>query len=366
MRKTVLIAAGEASADRHASAVIRAVRALVPEAAFVGLGGPEMKSAGMDAVYSMEEISIMGFTEVASRIFGILRVYRGMKRLIRELRPDLFIAVDLPDFNMRLASYAKSLGVKVLYYIAPQAWAWRRSRAATLARITDGLAVIFPFEEGFFKAHGVNARYVGHPMLEPGSGEVPEASQTRWPPESICMMPGSRAQEIRMILPVMTQAKRLVSRGFPGIRWQLRLAPGLDRAFVERFTDADVLVEAGARPADLAIVKSGTSSLEMAVSGVPEIVCYRTSTVNYILARLMVRIDHIGMPNIIAGRSIVPELVQGGLTAEALAEAVTGFVTNRSLYEATREALLEIRGRLGSLRASREVARWAVQLMEGA
>jgi lipid-A-disaccharide synthase len=363
-KKTVLITAGEASADAHAARVIRAVRDAAPGVRFMGMGGPEMEKAGMDVLYGMDEVSVMGFTDVAVKIPGILRVYRGLKDILRTARPDLFIAVDLPDFNMRLASFARTCGVKVLYYIAPQAWAWRRSRARTLARITDGLAVIFPFEEPFFRAQGVQARYVGHPLMDHhGRPGVHEAC---WPPRRMGMMPGSRVEEVRRILPVMTGAKRIVSARVPGLSWHLRLARGLDRSFVEDLTDGDVTIDDAPHAVDAAMVKSGTSSLETALEGTPEVICYRTSMLNYLVARLLVSVDHIGMPNIIAGRAVVPELVQGSLTEEALAGALLAFITDESLFGAAKRALLDIRDTLGARSASQEVAGWALDLMGGA
>lgn len=363
-QRTVVITAGEASADRHASAVMRAVKEIDPAVVFIGMGGPEMVKAGLDCSFSMDEISVMGFSGVASRISRIARVYNGLKRLMEERRPDLFIPVDLPDFNMRLARYAKHLGIKVLYYIAPQAWAWRRSRACVLSRVTDGLAVIFPFEEGFFRSYGVNARYVGHPLLdgrEPGSVAVHDI---RWPPSRIGIMPGSRPEEIRHILPVMTRAKRIIERDTPGLTWHLPVAPGLDASFVKGYTDGDVELTRGLPLVDAAMVKSGTSSLEAALRGTPSVICYKTGLVNYTLARLFVKVDHIGMPNLIAGRPVLPELVQRDLTPERLAGALSSYLKDPDLFEATRAALLEIRGRLGSQSASRETAKWALNLME--
>ncbi|HPI94338.1 MAG TPA: lipid-A-disaccharide synthase [Deltaproteobacteria bacterium] len=361
---TILMVAGEASADRHAADVIRAVRDVMPSVKFIGMGGPEMEKAGMECVYGMDELSVMGFTDVLPRILRILKVYSGIKNLMDSRRPSLFIPVDLPDFNMRLARYAGSSGLKVLYYIAPQAWAWRRYRARTLARTTDALAVIFPFEEEFFSSYGVHARYVGHPFLDAGRPDV--SGTVSWPPRRIGMMPGSRRHEIETILPVMMEAKRLVAHRHPGLTWHLPVARGLDEQLIRRYTDRDVRLEDTLPEVDLAMVKSGTSSLEMALRGVPEVICYRTSTVNYLLARTFVKIHHIGMPNIIMGRTIVPELIQHRLTGDDLAKALLTYLEDRSLFEATRRAYVEMRGILGGKRASVEVARWVRELLEAA
>ncbi|MGC9323922.1 MAG: lipid-A-disaccharide synthase, partial [Desulfomonilia bacterium] len=162
-RKKILMVAGEPSADRHASRVITSLKHYAGTVEIFGMGGPEMESAGMECTYSMREFSVMGFSDVVPKIARILKVYRGLQRMLIQRRPDLVVLIDLPDFNMRIARSAHASRIKTLYYIAPQAWAWRRSRAETLSRTTHGLAVIFPFEEEFFRSYGVNTRYVGHP-----------------------------------------------------------------------------------------------------------------------------------------------------------------------------------------------------------
>jgi lipid-A-disaccharide synthase len=358
----ILMVAGEASADRHASHVIRAIKALMPAAEIFGMGGPEMAHAGMECTFGMDTLSVMGFTDVVPRILQIIRVYRGIKRLMDERKPGLFIPVDLPDFNMRLARCAKAKGLTVMYYIAPQAWAWRRGRAGTLAGLTDGLAVIFPFEERFFASYGVNTRYVGHPFVET---EAPGSSgKASWPPRRIGIMPGSRYHEIAKILPVMMAAKRIIEKKYSGLTWHLPVAKGLDARTISGMVDKDVRLEETLPDVDLAMVKSGTSSLEMALKGIPEVICYRTSFINYFLARGFVKIDHIGMPNIIAGKSIVPELIQGNFTAGDLVEALCRYLDDAGLFEATRRSYHDMRQLLGDKKASTEVALWARELLE--
>jgi lipid-A-disaccharide synthase len=362
--RTILMVAGEASADMHAAQVIRTLRALMPGCRFVGMGGPWMRQEGMECTWGMDELSVMGFTDVARRMRHIYRVFAGIKEFMETQRPSLFIPVDLPDFNMRLCRHARDLGIRVLYYIAPQAWAWRRSRARTLARITDGLAVIFPFEEAFFRASGVDARYVGHPFMEKaGQGEGSAAS---WPPRRMGMLPGSRRHEISRILPVMMDAKRRIARTHPDLDWFLPVASGIDAATVRTLTDPDVRLADALPEVDLAMVKSGTSSLEVALRGTPGVICYKTSLVNYLLARFFVRIHHIGMPNIIAGSTVMPELIQGDLTGESLAQTMLAYLEDRGRFETARQACTGLRHVLGPKKASAEVARWACELLEAA
>jgi len=361
MNKTVCMVAGEASADRHAAAVIRALKETVPGVEVFGIGGPEMRSAGMECLYGIEEFSVMGFSDVLPRINRIFSVYNGLLRAIKERKPGLVMPVDLPDFNMRLAKAAKRTGAKVLYYIAPQAWAWRRYRARSLAKITDGLAVIFPFEEEFFSSYGVNARYVGHPFMEHPSEK---GGQAAWPPRNIVLMPGSRKHEVRTILPVMCEAKAAVQKRHPEVQWHLQVAPGIDQEDIRSMTGGDIRLSAEPPAADLAMVKSGTSSFEMAVLGIPEVICYRTSNLNYRLAKAFVKVDSIGMPNIILGRPAVPELIQDAFTGEALAAEILTLIDDEHRYREMTSAFEEMRARLGTSRPSRGVAAWIQSLID--
>ncbi len=355
-RKTICMIAGEASADKHAAAVIRKLQGMMPGVEIFGMGGPEMLSAGMECIYGIHEFSVMGFSDVLPRIGRIFSVFRGLMRAINERKPDVIVPVDLPDFNMGLAKKAKKSGFKVLYFIAPQAWAWRRNRARTLARITDGLAVIFPFEQAFFSSYGVNARYVGHPFMEARADARPIPA--KWPPRDIVLMPGSRRHEVETILPSMIDAKRIIERRHPDIRWSLRLAPGLDRKRVQSLAGSDINLSSDFTAADLALVKSGTSSFEMAVAGIPEVICYRTSALNYLLARIFVQVDNIGMPNIILGRPAVPELIQHALTGEGLAGECLALMENEGLYRRMQKDFEEMRALLGAGNPSQEVAEW--------
>lgn len=355
----VLMTAGEASADKHAALLIRALKDRLGQAEFYGLGGPEMVKEGFEARYPMTDVAVMGFSDVLPKLMRILSISWGLKRFMRTRRPDIFIPVDLPDFNMHLARYAHRRGIKVLYYIAPQAWAWRRRRAATLARITDGLGVIFPFEEEFFKGYGVNARYVGHPVLE----HAPLVEDVVWPPKRVAILPGSRWDEIVRMLPVMLEAKRQIAPRHKDLRWFLPVAPGQDAQRIRAMVDPDIILTETLPKADLAMVKSGTACFEMALKGVPEVICYTTSAFNYKLAKSFITIDHIGMPNIAAGRTLAPELIQDSFTSHNLAFLMLRYINDKTLYQETRGAFLQLRATLGGKKASHEVAQWAQSLL---
>ncbi len=355
----ILITAGEESADRHAASVVRQIRRIIPDVRIFGMGGHEMEEAGVEIIYSMKELSVMGFSEVLPKLLGILKVYSGLKKIIRTMKPDVFIPVDLPDFNMRLAGFAKKHRVKVLYYIAPQAWAWRAYRARTLAKITDGLAVIFPFEEAFFRKSGVNVKYVGHPFLEEN---ITKPSDASWPVKRIAIMPGSRKDEIVRMLPVMIGAKKIISSKIDGLEWVIPIAKGLDEIFVKKFLDSDIKPVSGIPDADMAMVKSGTASFETAIKGIPEVICYKTSCINYLLARLFVKVECIGMPNIALGRKVAPELIQHDFTAEGLALELLRFIEDRELFDNAKKAFTELRQNLQGEKASLMVAEWVKEL----
>jgi lipid-A-disaccharide synthase len=355
----ILITAGEESADRHAAYLAREIRRIMPDAVVFGMGGHEMQKAGVRILYSMKEFSVMGFSDVLPKLAGILRIYSGLKKIIRETKPDVFIPVDLPDFNMRLGEFAKKQGVKVLYYIAPQAWAWRAYRAKTLARITDGLAVIFPFEEDFFRKSGVNCRYVGHPFLEENAIKT---SETSWPVKRIVLMPGSRKDEIVRMLPVMVQAKRIIDSRKAGLKWMLPVAKGLNSDFIRGFTDGDIELAKEIPEADLAIMKSGTGSFEVALKGIPGVICYKTSPINYVLAKIFVKVNYIGMPNIALGKGVVPELIQHDFTPGRVAEEVIRYMQDRKLYENTRDEFIALRKGLEGSQASLRTAEWVRDL----
>ncbi|MEA2101764.1 MAG: lipid-A-disaccharide synthase [Thermodesulfobacteriota bacterium] len=351
-----MMVAGEASADRHASRVIRELNLRFDRPEIFGMGGPMMEAEGMECIYKINDLSVMGFSDVFSRLKKIFRVYTGVKGLISERKPDILIPVDLPDFNMGIAKRAKACGVKVLYYIAPQAWAWRRYRAKTLSRITDGLAVIFPFEQAFFSSRGVNARYVGHPLLE----DNPAIMNARWPVERIMMLPGSRDHEIIRMLPVMLKAREIMDAVYPGRQWFLPLAPGIDKEQIRSMPGIQgITLTASMVQADLAMVKSGTASFEASMYGIPEVICYATSPMNYYLARFFVRMEYIGMPNIVAKKQIAPELIQGDLTPQGLAKAMMGYMDDVSQYQDVRRAFGALRAGMGTKKASYEVAEWA-------
>jgi lipid-A-disaccharide synthase len=366
--REVLILAGEASGDLHGAALAERLRALRPDLALTGTGGDRMAAAGVSLLERVD--GVVGFIEVLRHIPAHYALLRRLRDRMRGGNVALVILIDYPGFNMRVAAAARAAGVPVLYYITPQVWAWRAGRLSTMAKVITRAAVILPFEEALLRAHGVPATFVGHPLLDRATALSSKAEARRslgLAPEGelLALFPGSRVQEIRRHLQDFLAVARELERRRPGLRVVVSVAPAiqLDAAEIPypmvRSASFDVL-----RAADVALCKSGTTTLEAAVAGCPCAIVYRTSTVSYAIARRLVTIPHIGLLNIVAGRRVAPEFVQGEFQPVRVADALT------PLFDATSPArlemiagLAEVRGRLGSPGASARVAAMAAEMV---
>jgi len=367
----VMIAAGEASGDMHGARLAKSLRELLPGVTLTGVGGPEMAAAGVDLLYRAEELTLMGFSEVPAKLGHILAALGALKRHLKKTRPELLILIDFPDFNFRLGKAAKRLGLKVLYYICPQVWAWRRGRAAKMAAFVDRLAAVFPFESDFLAqaAPDLPVSFVGHPLLDAGQEAPAGAGPLPVPAgaELVGLLPGSRMSELTHILPLLLKAADIMRQRRPGLHFILPLAPGLDRAKVDPFL-------AGAPPgltmvpgraaqvmqeARLLLVASGTATLQAALAGTPMVVVYRTGWFNYAVARALVKVDFIAMPNLIAGRKVVPELIQGQAEPRVVAEQGLALLAEDRARQEMLAGLDEVKKRMGGPGASRRVAELA-------
>ncbi|HEX5723860.1 MAG TPA: lipid-A-disaccharide synthase [Longimicrobiaceae bacterium] len=368
---TIFISAGEESGDLHGAALAQALRARLPGVHLVGLGGPRMAAEGVRLLAGLEELAVMGFAEVVRHLPFFLRLRKRVFAALREERVDLVIPIDYPGFNLRLARHARGRGLRVLYYIAPQVWAWHRSRVRDLARDADEVAVILPFEEAFFREAGVTARFVGHPLLEapaPGLPRAEWAAAHGLDPARpvLALFPGSRAQEVRRHLAPFSEAARRVVERRPEVQPVIGVPSALDDSVYAgapwpRVPSAGGLLAYAAA----ALVKSGTTTLQAALAGTPLVVAYRMNPLSYALAARVVKVPHIALANLIAGRRVAPELVQHAATPRALADALLPLLDEGSPERrAMLQGLAEIRAKLGGPGASARVAELAAGLLE--
>ena len=334
-RRSVLVIAGEISGDMHAAQVVRALQARDAGLTFFGIGGDELRAAGVEILHDVREMAVMGLAEVLRRYGFFRRVFREMVELAAARRPDAVLLVDYPGFNLRYAQELHRMGIKVIYYVCPQVWAWHRSRIKLMARIVDRLIVIFPFEVGVFAGTGLKVDFVGHPLVDVAErvrAEPPAALP--WPGElPVAILPGSRAQEIQRILPPMLGAADLLAEKRPEAGF-LVAAPSeaiaeLVRSVMKRngLKHARCEIVVGQtrhvlRQARAAMVASGTATIETALMDCPMVVVYRTSPFTYWIGRMLVQVEHIGMVNIVAGRGLCPEFIQGDATPSRLASAL--------------------------------------------
>jgi len=369
----VLISAGEASGDLYASRVVEALRARHPSAEFFGCAGPRMQAAGVRPIVDSRSIAVVGLVEVVSHIPRIWSEFRKLKSAIRTERPDIAVLTDAPDFHLRLAKHLHRHGVPVVYLIAPQAWAWRQGRVRTMRATLDHLLCIFPFEEDFFRRQGVEATYIGHPL-----GHIVRRSLTRaefcqkfsLPQERriIALLPGSRHGEVERHMPDLLDAMELIAARNaatfvlalpPGFREK---KPGSDRSnFWERARRLSIQVIEGSTwdtlaHAELAVAASGTVTIEAALLGVPMVTFYRVNALSWILGRWLVRAPFLSMVNLIAGRRVVPELIQSEMTAERIAGEAEKLLESEEARSAMRRDLADVAAKLASDRDPMEIA----------
>lgn len=366
----VMIVAGEASADDHGADLVRALQQKCPHARLFGVGGQRMRDLGFEALIPAEQTAVAGLTEV---LWAIPRMWRIMQRLIHAAivrRPAVAVLMDMPDFNLRLAKRLKRAGIPVVYYISPQVWAWRQGRVKQIAERVDQMLVILPFEKAFYQQHGVPVRFVGHPLVEqlPSHPDQTEARQRLGVPVAgspvLALLPGSRRKEVGRHLPVMLEALKTLRQRYPSLRALVPIATTIPRSAIEQMVrQANVevqLVPSNATDvlsaADAAVVCSGTSTLQAALLSRPMVIVYRVSWLTYQILRRLVKVAHIGLVNLIAGRRLVPELVQNDLTPEALAREIGGYLDNPERRAQLGDAFASIRAQLGHGDVANEVA----------
>jgi lipid-A-disaccharide synthase len=354
---------------------------LEPNVAFWGIGGSNMAQAGVRILVSSSDMAVVGLTEVMHRLHTIVRAANMMKSALRDLRPDLLILIDYPDFNLYLARIAKRLHIPVFYYISPQVWAWRRGRVKKIAKRVDRMAVILPFEESFYRKQGLNVDYVGHPLLDEVESNVQlstsnvqglllqGATGTQHP--VVGLLPGSREDEIRNLLPVMIKSVEILKTQYPHVRCLLPLAKTIEREYVETFvrnTPLNIEIQQSDvyRTLDrchIALVASGTATLDTAIMGIPMVVVYKVAPFSYWLGRKLIKVPYIGLVNLIAGERVVPELIQDDVTPDRLADEALSLLEDEKARKTMIEKLKGIRKGLGKGGASERAAKIAIEMM---
>jgi lipid-A-disaccharide synthase len=369
-----MLVAGEASGDLHAAGLVAALRRRAPEIEIWGIAGREARAQGMVTAVDIAEIATLGLTEVAEKGRALLRTYRMLRRALRERPPGLLVLIDFPEFNLALAAVAKRSGVPVLYYVSPQVWAWRRGRVRKILRRVDRLAVLFPFEPAVY-GHDEKVVFVGHPLLDrvraTASREETLSRHALDPAKRlVILLPGSRRHEIEHLLPEMAgAAERLADRH--RLQFAVALAPTLSRALAEPLTQGRrvplPLIEGDAynliAASDLVLTASGTATLEVALLERPMVIMYRTSPLTYLAGRALVRVPWIGMPNLIAGRRVVPELIQRHARAAEIAVEADAILSDSERARTMRADLAAVHQALGAAGAADRAADLALDLL---
>ncbi|MDD5528416.1 MAG: lipid-A-disaccharide synthase [bacterium] len=348
MRK-LLIVTGETSGDLHAAKVVKEIKLLIPDIKISGICGEKLKAEGVNLLYDIKELAVMGFLEIIPKLFKIRRALKCVYKYLLEEKPDLCVLVDYPGFNLKVAKFAKKQGIKVVYYILPQVWAWGKGRIKTIEKYVDKGIVILPFEQQIYK--NLDTKFFGHPLVDTlrnyiptNMGEVPQSQY------KIALLPGSRKDEIRYILPIMLNCIKLL----PEYEFVLPVASGIDRSWLQsmlenylpadkqdKITFSDNTYET-LKNVSFALVKSGTATLETCIMKVPMVIIYKTSAFSYFISRLIVKTKWIGLPNLITGKQIVPEFIQYNVNPEKIINSMKDVLQNRNELIREFEAIISL------------------------
>ncbi|MGH8558106.1 MAG: lipid-A-disaccharide synthase [Methylococcales bacterium] len=375
---TVMLVAGEASGDRHAANLFIALKKQIPGIQAFGMGGANMRKAGIDIRYDSSEIALIGLDGLIRSYPAIRKALGIMRKMACEEQPDLLICVDYKEFNFRLAHHAKACGVKVLFYVSPQIWAWRPGRVKKYGRVIDHMAVIFPFEVPFYEACQIPVSFVGHPLADavhPSMSRTEALDRLNLDDAKpiVGLLPGSRGGEVKRLLPVMMQAARKLREKFPEIQFILVQAASVEDnqiAGILPSLEPDMRIIKGAnydaiQCCNAVITSSGTATLEVAMLGIPMAISYKVTPLTYLIGRLLVRIPFIGLPNIISERKIVEEFIQYRATPDAIADEVEKILSDPEYAAQMSSNLGLVKDRLGAGGAMERLAKVAIGMMKG-
>ena len=359
--KRVMIIAGEASGDLHAAKLVKAVRSHHPDIHFYGIGGEDMRKAGVEVMVDAAELAVVGLVEIWAHRKVIFGALDKMRQELNDNPPDLLVLVDYPEFNLRLAKTAKQHGVKVLYYISPQVWAWRQHRVKKIRQRVDMMAVVFPFEESFYQQHQVPVEFVGHPLVDevkPSADRntLRQAFKLADDKPVIGLFPGSRRSEIKRLLAIILQSADCLKQQYPDVQFLLPLAPGLKLAdiqpYLQQHSSLSIqVIEDRAydvmAACDVIITVSGTVTLEIALIGTPLLIINKVAWLTYLIVHRMLKIKHIGLCNIVADKRIAPELIQHDATPGKICQVVSKLIAQPAAREQMRQELGNIEALLG-------------------
>lgn len=371
-----MFSAGESSGDQHAANMFLELKKHLPNIVGIGMGGAKMAQAGIDVRYDSSQIGVIGLVEVIRHYGEIRRALKLMQQLVSDQRPDLLVCVDYKEFNFKLARYAKEQGIKVLFYVSPQVWAWRPGRVKKYGKVIDMMAVIFPFETAYYDAENVPVRYVGHPSVDkvhPGQTKTEALAQYQLDSGKpvVGLLPGSRGNEIKRMLPVMLKAAEQVQASVPEAQFILPQADSISDALLADYlhrSPVQIIVVKNQpydvmQCCDVIMTTSGTATLEIALLTVPMVIAYKLSTLTYYVGRWLVKTPFIGLPNIIAGKSIVKELIQHEASADNLAAEVQRILTDQAYADDMRQSLMGVKQELGQGGGSKNMAELALTLL---
>ena len=375
-KKKILIIAGEASGDLHGSKLVSALLRLQPELEIYAVGSELMRQAGAKVLIDSATLAVVGITEVFGQLPNIFKAYRALKKFIREENLSLLVLIDFPDFNLRLAKVAHRQKIPILYYISPQVWAWRKGRVPKIANLVNKMAVILPFEVDLYKEAGLEVEFVGHPLLDVisyGQEDLwEEGGKIEKGNPCIALLPGSRLKEVKSLLPAMLEAAKIILAKKSTAKFILPIAPSIPRTEIEKILPASlevplIITENQAywamATADLIIVASGTATLEAAIFQKPMIIVYQVSFLSYIIGKALIKVRWVGLVNIIAGKKIVPELLQGDVQGDLIAAEALKILEDETYRKEMLINLAEVRKKLGAPGAAGRVAQLALRMM---
>jgi lipid-A-disaccharide synthase len=377
--KKILMVAGEASGDLHGAHLMEAIHQIDPGIQFLGVGGENLERKGMKILYPSHSLSVVGITEALFKLKTVVKTLGRLKESLDREKPNLIILIDFPEFNLRLAKVAHRKGIPVCYYISPQVWAWRPGRVKLIAQRVKKMIVFFPFEVPLYKAAGVDVEWVGHPLLDivkPTLSREAAFKQFGLDPKqkTIGLLPGSRVHEVERLLPPLLASAELLQKEISGLQFVIPLASGLnEKTFSPWMSNSPVpvkLIEGWTYDvmniSELLITASGTATLEGAILGKPMIIVYKVSLLSSWVGRALIRVNHIGLVNLVAGKEIAPELIQGDVTPERIAEEVLRILKDSALRQRITEAMAQVRQNLGEPGAAQRAARIVISMLRAA